>query len=359
MSNIELSEIPSELVRSALHETIQSLTNSANDRIEITSISEIVAYNASAIIYRVSFTTKDESSSPTSSLILKVSPQNLTRRALLYSRPCFLRDIFIHDEVCKQIYLCLKIENSKCSIDIDLKLQILPYFRKFEQSKGVSDDEDGFNAYPECYRTVDADQNECILLEDLNSSGFTTLDHHSEETTVDHVRLFLNALAKFHAISFAINDQQPEKFKQLTSSLSDIYMYKGNVVAEAYYAYEAENVLKAVSGADDAHLYAKVKEFFAKGALNVGIESIERELNEMATVISCGDAYLCNTMFKNDSNGNPVEISLIDWQLSRHASPVIDFVYFVFSCTTKEMRDIHYDNLLKTYHDHLSAHIRR
>lgn len=99
MSNIELSEIPSELVRTALHETIKNLTNSVNDQIKIRSISEIVAYNASGNIYRISFTTKDESNDSTSSLILKVTPQNLARRILLYTRPCFLREIFIHDEV--------------------------------------------------------------------------------------------------------------------------------------------------------------------------------------------------------------------------------------------------------------------
>lgn len=235
----------------------------------------------------------------------------------------------------------------------------MPYFRKFEQLKGVNVEEDGFIAYPKCYRTVDVDQNECILLEDLNDRGFTMLDHHSKEFTVYHVRLFLSALAKFHSISFAINDQQPEQFKQLTSSLTDICMYEGNAVAETYYAQQAEIILKAISGADDAHLYAKVKEYFAKGALNVGIENIERELNESATVFSYGDAHQNNIMFRRNSSGDPVEICLIDWQLSRRASPIIDFVFFVFCCTTKEMRDIHYDDLLKTYHEHLSTQIRR
>ena len=235
----------------------------------------------------------------------------------------------------------------------------MPYFRTFEQSKGVDVDKDGFIAYPECYRTVDVDLNECIFLEDLNNRGFEMLDFHSKETTIDHVRLFLIALAKFHAISFALNDQQPEKFKQLTSNLNEIIIAKGNFASLSYYEFRAQNVIRAVSAPDDTHLHVKVKEFFANGALNVAIESIERELNESATVISFGDAHRNNTMLKCDSNGNPVEICLIDWQMARRASPVIDFAYFVFCSTTKEMRDIHYENLLKTYHDHLSAHIRR
>lgn len=223
--------------------------------------------------------------------------------------------------------------------------------------KGVNVDTDGFNAYPKCYHTLDTDQNECILLEDLNNRGFKILDNSSKEITVDHARLFLEALAKFHAISIAISDQQPEKFKQLTSNLTDVYVFKGNATADVFYAAQAESLLKTCSAPSDAHLYRKLKEFFAKGAHNVALEIIEQEISESATVISYGDAHQNNTLY--DSNENPVKICFIDWQLSRHASPAIDFIYFVFFCTTKEMRDIHYEHLLKTYHNSLSAHIRR
>lgn len=146
---------------------------------------------------------------------------------------------------------------------------------------------------------MDVDRNECLLLEDLNNRGFTMIDHVCEEITVDHVHLYLQALAKFHAIGLAINDQQPEKFKQFTVDLNDVYMCKGYSVSanfEAFYAVQAENALNTVSAAEDAHLHAKLKAFFAKSPMNVAIESIERELNESATVISYGDAHQHNTM---------------------------------------------------------------
>lgn len=238
-------------------------------------------------------------------------------------------------------------------------MQVLPYLRLFEQLKSVNVDADGFFAYPKCYRTLDADENECILLEDLENRGFTMLDNSTKEMTVEHVRLYLRALAKFHAISFAINDQQPEKFKQLTSNSTDIFLCKGNATAAAFYAAQHENYLKTFSAPEDAHIYRKLKELFAKGASNVGLDNIEQQLSESATVISHGDAYQNNTLFKYDTSENPVEICFIDWQLSRHLSPVIDFIYFVFFCNTKEMRDIHYEHFLETYHSHLSAHIRR
>lgn len=99
MSNIELSDISSELVRSALRETIETLTNSTNDRVKI--VSKIITDNGAAIVCRISFTTthEDNNSTSSSSLILKVTPQNSTRRMLMSTRASFLREIFMYVEV--------------------------------------------------------------------------------------------------------------------------------------------------------------------------------------------------------------------------------------------------------------------
>ena len=64
-------------------------------------------------------------------------------------------------------------------------------------------------------------------------------------------------------------------------------------------------------------------------------------------------------MFTYDNNGKPIDVNFLDWQTTRHASPIIDIVYFMFCCTTKELRDAHYDDFLKVYHNSLSAHVRR
>ena len=102
MSHTELSEISSELVRSALDETIKTLTKSSNDGLAITS--EIILNNATTIVYRIHFTPTNDTNDSPSSLILKVAPQNLARRALTFAGPRFLREIFLYDEVCKSYF---------------------------------------------------------------------------------------------------------------------------------------------------------------------------------------------------------------------------------------------------------------
>lgn len=69
--------------------------------------------------------------------------------------------------------------------------------------------------YPICYETITDDMNECIILEDLIARGFRMMDRFTEEVTADHIRLLMRILGKLHAVSFAIQDQQPQKFEEL------------------------------------------------------------------------------------------------------------------------------------------------
>lgn len=196
------------------------------------------------------------------------------------------------------------------------------------------------------------------MLEDLCIRGFKVVDRHQDEFTVDHVRLYLQALGKYHAVSFALKDQQPEKFQELATNLNEIFLH-GNSNIRGHLEVQKKSALNAVDNDEDADLLAKLKKVFEKDVLDVAVDLIHSEWTETATVISFGDANPNNCMFKYDENRKPIGICLIDWQLARVSSPIIDVVYFIFLSTTKELRDIHYDNLLKVYHDSLSAHIRR
>lgn len=44
---------------------------------------------------------------------------------------------------------------------------------------------------------------------------------------------------------------------------------------------------------------------------------------------------------------------MIDFQLSRFASPALDIMFFIYSCTNESLRIQFYDDLIKTYHSNL------
>lgn len=56
---------------------------------------------------------------------------------------------------------------------------------------------------------------------------------------------------------------------------------------------------------------------------------------------------------------NPLEISLVDWQLARYCSPVLDLYYFFATSTDRALRKAEYANLLTHYHNTLADAIRR
>lgn len=58
-------------------------------------------------------------------------------------------------------------------------------------------------------------------------------------------------------------------------------------------------------------------------------------------------------------NKNPSAISVIDWQIIRYSSPVLDLLYYMFSATDKELRDKEYHNLLHIYHSALTDIVKK
>lgn len=72
------------------------------------------------------------------------------------------------------------------------------------------------------------------------------------------------------------------------------------------------------------------------------------------SVINHGDCWAPNFLirYKTDESGNqiPQQIKLIDFQLARYSSPALDLSFFINSCTTQELRDQHYDQLIGIYH---------
>lgn len=49
---------------------------------------------------------------------------------------------------------------------------------------------------------------------------------------------------------------------------------------------------------------------------------------------------------------------MLDFQLARCASPVLDLSFLIYSCTLKSFRDQYFDDTLKIYHSELSNAIK-
>lgn len=237
-------------------------------------------------------------------------------------------------------------------------IQVLPYFHQFEQSKDISI-ANCFTEYAKCYRTTDTELNECIILEDLSVRDLTIIDQFTQEVTIDHACLLMQALGKFHALSFAVKDQKPEDFAILSSNLTEICLLPSNLIIKHHLNKLFEVVLEMLSGEEDVNVLNKLQTLFKRDSIDIIGDCLDLDSTGSASVITHGDAWQNNLMFRYDKSGKPIEICFLDWQGSKHVSPVIDIVYFVFCCTTKELRDSHYEHLLNIYYDSLDTHTKR
>ena len=61
----------------------------------------------------------------------------------------------------------------------------------------------------------------------------------------------------------------------------------------------------------------------------------------------------------SSQSGTPVKIRLLDFQIMRYSSPVLDLMYYIFGCTVKSLRDKHYQEFMDVYYDTLADFIKR
>lgn len=101
MADDDLSEIPSA-IRSTLRELVEEKLNTNEYKIDVKSASQAGATNFMGTLHRVSFSTDEENGNEENrihKIIVKVAPQHLTRREQFFSRPSFLREIYMYEEV--------------------------------------------------------------------------------------------------------------------------------------------------------------------------------------------------------------------------------------------------------------------
>ncbi|XP_058455391.1 uncharacterized protein LOC131432857 [Malaya genurostris] len=241
---------------------------------------------------------------------------------------------------------------------------LIPALEKFQAEKSSSSGKinNGFWRVPKCYYTsCSVEKLEAmVIMEDLRENNFRMWNKY-EPVDFEHSRMILEQLGKLHAISFAMKDQQPEMFEQFKTFTDPIKTMIGmdpkkimdNLFSEMY-----ERAISTLTEKDN-----EVKESMGhlKGiVMDHYLNCVNAEDAEPYAVIAHGDCWINNMMFTYDEKGStPTDIRLIDWQLCRYVSPILDLSYFLFICTDEKLRSEHYDELLDIYYRSLSDHLVR
>lgn len=207
-------------------------------------------------------------------LLCKIMPDNLARRELFCTDLYFEREAYMYNTV-------------------------FPYFVQFQRDKGLSDDE-GFFAFPKCYYAVSdvaADQF-AIIMEDLRDVGYEMLNK-LKPIPVENVELLMRELAKLHAVSFAVRDQNAE-FLEPMRKFKDVFLKiisKNMKIMDDVYQRCFERCIKLVES--DEH--KEKLETFKNGWKQIFNDCLGPNVAEPFSVLGHSDCWTNNMLFLNEA----------------------------------------------------------
>ncbi|KAL3287551.1 hypothetical protein HHI36_002019 [Cryptolaemus montrouzieri] len=235
--------------------------------------------------------------------------------------------------------------------EINLYSKILPHFQKMLKEKQM----EPFKNIPKCYGTVNEDNRYIIILENLKNKNFKLHDITKPFDLV-HTRLVFEAYAYWHALSFALEDQDPQKFKEFKECNKGFTSPKFIDLSIATINKEMDSLIEIYKEKNNrSDIIEKLKILKESNRdLSIDIFSVK---DEDYQVIRHGDCWNNNFLFHYKEEGtDPDEVMIIDWQVSYAASPVLDLVCYLFYGCSREVLD-HLDSLLNFYYNTLSKRL--
>ncbi|KAL7015018.1 hypothetical protein ACKWTF_016247 [Chironomus riparius] len=267
-------------------------------------------------------------------VIIKTTPKSIARRKTFRSADFFRNEI--------NFYNC-----------------VISKFIEFQSVK--KDAKYPFNEMSTCLVSHVDGENDFLVMENLNMCGYHTTSRQ-QAMDINLCRLIMQTLGRFHGLSFIIRDQSPQLFDEMAASLEETYYsarlkpwYNNFISTQIDIAMDA--VSKIYGGTE---VEAKAKKFLTEGSLFDKMVKLTHTTNRYS-VLGHGDCWTPNFLIHSiKTNGKeiPVKAKMIDFQLSRYASPALDITFFLYSCTSEELRVQYYNDLMKTYHTNLCEIIR-
>ncbi|VVC43036.1 Protein of unknown function DUF227,Protein kinase-like domain,CHK kinase-like [Cinara cedri] len=207
-------------------------------------------------------------------------------------------------------------------------------------------------------------ENDLIILENVNPSGFR-LSEERLFLDYDHLVKALQAIAKFHGLSYIAKHKDLTGFREVIKGVIE----KNKAVDE--------------KGSWPQMLYNSLHKFGKRGIdrllerdgvryrgndnlrrfeelIKDGVNSAKRayEPREPWSVLCHGDFNRNNMLFRYDGDGGrPVDTLLFDFGTPIYGSPVLDLSFFLYMNTTQQMRESRLDDLLNVYCATLAASV--
>lgn len=170
---------------------------------------------------------------------------------------------------------------------------VLPAFAKFQEERNLKDP---FKSYAQCLKTSEDECEEALIMKDMKALGYQ-MKNRICALDYNHVKLVITELAKLHAISFALKDQNVELFNKFAEDMKknyfaemDISLFEGQTEKQCD---KAADVLNPDTDGKAIEKFDKFKEIYMDSL----IKSLEDPCHPYS-VIRHGDCWTNNFLFK-------------------------------------------------------------
>ncbi|XP_050514594.1 uncharacterized protein LOC126889913 [Diabrotica virgifera virgifera] len=205
------------------------------------------------------------------------------------------------------------------------------------------------NNIPKCFATDVHKDKECLIMENLMTQQFETIEKTATFSN-EEVKYILTKYGKFHGLSFAYKAQYPDNFNEFCKMLSPYWKVQGDGKLFVSCLKDAVKKCEKYFGSSKDSKVTEALEKFSKNCVDLYKNSVTYRGNY--GVITHGDCWSNNMMFKFGKNGKIEDMKFIDFQASSKASVVQDLSYFLYSGCDKQVLD-NLDEYLMVYHKSL------
>nr|XP_018915641.1 PREDICTED: uncharacterized protein LOC109043032 [Bemisia tabaci] len=191
-----------------------------------------------------------------------------------------------------------------------------------------------------------------LILENVQKLGFKL---HDSKALIDydHIKLTLEWLGKFHALSLVCKKRFPGRFRDVCAKISEAAWTEERIVRnpDAFYVENCKRGIRPLR--EDPKYRDKLREITdAIRKADLMMAKLVAPVEPLA-VICLGDFCRNNIFYRCDAEGKPSDTMFFDFGTFRYASPVVDMSFFLFMNSSPEFRSLHWDEMLRTYHSAL------
>ncbi|XP_023307518.2 uncharacterized protein LOC111689277 [Lucilia cuprina] len=229
-----------------------------------------------------------------------------------------------------------------------------PAIRSLQLEAGIPENElfDGFPAYYGSRISLNpnstkVDRDAVLVQENLQTSGFKAGNRH-KPFDLQHTKLILREMAKYHALPIALRLKKPEEFNKYIRPYFRKFNMNNGMSPEVKNQMEVELYQEVANATNNnANCVERVKELMQE--YDSFVAKPDKE-DDLFTSIEHCDMWINNLMIQYDEHSQPSKVKFVDFQIAQYESCVHDIIFLLFSSVETSVLEYHVDELLQLYY---------